>query len=70
MEKLYVIVSVARQVEGEIVVVKPERAFRSREKAEESVSKLAKQYAETITTPTGPAQCVCTRGVFEIEVED
>lgn len=70
MEKIYVIVSVARQVEGEIVVVKPEKAYKSRERAEESASKLARQYAETVTTPTGPVQCVCTRGVFEIEVED
>lgn len=70
MEKFYAIISVARQVEGEYIVVKPERAFSARNKAEEAVNKLAKQYAETIQTPTGPVQCVCSRAVFEIEVEN
>lgn len=70
MEKVYVILSVARQVDGEIVVVKPELAFKSRDRAEAEAGKLAKQYAETVSTPTGPTQCVCTRGVFEVQVED
>ena len=70
METFYAIISVARQVEGEYIVVKPEKAFRSKQKAEDEVNKLAKQYAETIQTPTGPIQCVCTRGVFEIDLEN
>jgi len=70
MEILYAIISVARQVEGEYIVVKPEKVYRSKQKAEEVVNQLTKHYAETIQTPTGPIQCVCTRGIFEIEVEN
>ncbi len=70
MEKFYLILSVARQVDGEYVVVKPEKAFKEKNKAEEMSNRLAKQYAETIQTPTGTVQCLCTRGVFEIEVEN
>jgi len=69
MEKIFAIVSVARQVDGDYVFVKPERAFVVREKADSFVNSLVKQYTETLQTPTGPAQCVCTRGVLELEVE-
>ena len=70
MKKIYAIVSVARQVEGEYVVIKPEKAFYQQAKAESYVGKLAKNYTESIQTPTGLVQCLCTRGVFELEVEE
>lgn len=69
MQKVYAIVSVARQADGEYVVVKPERAYFSKDNAEKFVNSLARQYAEVIQTPTGPVECVCTRGVFELDVE-
>ena len=70
MEKLFAVISVARQVEGEYIVIKPEKVYRDASKAEKYVNQLAKNYAETIQTPTGIVQCLCTRGVFELEVED
>lgn len=70
MKKVFAILSVARQVEGEYVVIKPEKAFFEASKAENYVNKLSKQYAETIQTPTGSVQCLCTRGVFELEIEE
>lgn len=68
--KAFAIISVARQVEGEYVVVKVEKAFAKASKADEYAKKLASTYAETIQTASGPIPCVCERGVFEINVEE
>lgn len=68
--KVYAIVTVARQVNGEYCVVKIEKAYTNMKKAEEESKNLARKYAETITTPGGVIQCVCERGVFEINVEE
>lgn len=68
--KVFLIISVARQVDGEYCVVKAEKAFKQIAKAEEFASKLSKKYAESIPTSSGSIACVCERGIFEIEVED
>jgi hypothetical protein len=67
--KVYAIISVARQVDGEYCVVKVEKAFDNQNRASEFGKSLALRYAETITTPSGVMKCVCERGIFEIEVE-
>ena len=66
--KVFAIISIARQVDGEYVICKVEKAFTSANKADEEAKKLARNYAETISTPSGSIQCVCERGVFEIDV--
>jgi hypothetical protein len=66
--KVFAVISIARQVQGEYVVCKVEKGFTSATKAGEYASSLARQYAETIQTPSGPMPCVCERGVFEIDV--
>lgn len=68
--KVFAVISVARQVDGEFVVVKVEKAFQKASKADDFAKSLAKSYSETIPTPSGSIQCVCERGVFEIEVEE
>jgi hypothetical protein len=68
--KVFAIISIARQVQGEYVICKVEKAFTSSVKAGEYANSLARQYAETIQTASGPLQCVCERGVFEIEVTE
>jgi len=68
--KIFAVISIARQVNGEYCVVKVENAFKTREKASDFANSLAKRYAETIQTPSGPMECVCERGVFEMDVED
>lgn len=68
--KIFAVVTVARQVEGEYVVVKFEKAFTRASKADEYSKNLAKVYTETIQSPAGPVSCVCERGVIEVEVED
>ena len=62
--------SVARQVDGEYVVVKAEKAFLQASKADEYSKGLAKRYTESIATPSGPMVCICERGVFELDVEE
>lgn len=68
--KVFAVVSVARQVDGEYCVVKVEKAFKKASKADEYANSLARRYTESIPTPSGPMACVCERGVFEIDVDE
>lgn len=70
MKKVFCIISVARQVQGEFICIKPEKAFTQASKADEYAKNLSKTYAESIQTPNGLINCICERGVFEITVED
>ena len=64
--KIFAIITVARQVDGDYVFVRPEKAFKESSSAEVFVKTLASQRAETISG----VECLCERGVFEIEVEE
>lgn len=68
--KVFAVISIARQVDGEYCVVKVEKAFINSTSADNFSKQLAKRYAETIQTPNGSIECVCERGVFEIEVAE
>ena len=68
--KIFAIFSVARQVDGVYVVIKAEKAFTKATLAEEYIKTLSKNYTETIQTPTANIQCVCERGLFELDVEE
>jgi hypothetical protein len=70
MKKVFAIISIARQVNGEYCVLKVEKAYSSAVKAEDQLKTMLKNYAESIQTPSGILQCVCERGVFEIDVEE
>jgi hypothetical protein len=69
-KKLWCVISVARQVDGEWVCVKTEKAFKSSTSAEKYANNLARNYAEKITTASGVMNCICERGVFEIDVDE
>ncbi|MGV8131839.1 MAG: hypothetical protein ACP5N7_07105, partial [Candidatus Pacearchaeota archaeon] len=60
--KAFAVISVARQVDGEIVIIKVEKAFLRASAADEYAKKLANNYTEVIQTKTGSIQCVCERG--------
>lgn len=68
--KVFAIITLARQVDGEYCFVKAEKAFAQASKADAYAKGLAKKYSEAIATPSGPIACVCERGVFEIDVEE
>lgn len=77
MEKLYAVITVARQVEGEYVFIKTEKAFKSAQKADQHLKGLRSQFVtedgkwkpQVLSTGQGDVTCQCEVGVFEIEVE-
>jgi hypothetical protein len=76
--KLFAVITVARQVEGEYVFIKTEKAFASAERADALLKALKGQYStpdgkwrpQNVSTPQGDAVCMCEAGVFEIEVDE
>jgi len=68
--KVFVVMSIARQVDGEWCVLKAEKAFTQASKADEYAKGLAKRYTESIPTPSGPMACICERGVFDLDVDE
>ena len=77
MEKIYAVITVGRQVDGEYVFIKTEKAFKSAQKADDLLKSLKSQFVtddgkwrpQTISTSQGEATCQCEVGVFEIEVD-
>jgi hypothetical protein len=66
--KLYVVINIASQIEGQLMVVKVEKTFPDRDNAEAHLKSLPNQAVETIPTEAGELKCVCQRSVFEIEL--
>lgn len=77
MEKFYAVITVGRQVDGEYVFIKTEKAFKSAQKADAMLKALKGQFVtedgkwkpQVISTSQGDATCQCEVGVFEIEVD-
>lgn len=78
MSKVFAVITVARQVEGEYVFIRTEKAFKSAQKADALLKGLKNQFVtpegkwkpQQVSTPQGDAVCMCEVGVFEIEVDD
>lgn len=76
--KVYAVITVARQVDGEYVFIKTEKAFKSAQKADECLKKIknntvapdGKWMPQKIETQNGEAICQCEVGVFELDLED
>lgn len=76
--KIYAVITVARQVEGEYVFIKTEKAFKSAQQADSLLKTLKSQYVtedgkwkpQMVSTAQGDAMCQCEVGVFELEVAD
>ena len=77
-EKVFAVITVARQVEGEYVFIRTEKAFRKASKADEYLKKLKADFVDetgkikpiNVSTPQGDATCMCEVGAFELEIED
>lgn len=75
--KIFCVITVARQVDGEYVFIKTEKGFLNSEKADAYLKNIKNQFVtqegkwkpQLISTPNGDAMCQCEVGVFEIEVE-
>lgn len=70
--KVHAVLSVARQIDGEYVFIKTEKAFKAQALAEAYVQQLKTKFAEAVVlnTPHGDVPCRCEIGVFELEVEE
>ena len=75
--KLFCVITVARQVDGEFVFIQTQKAFKQASQADGLRDQLNKNEYHTpdgkpkpvfITTPQGSAQCICLAGAFELEV--
>lgn len=69
MKVVYFIVTIARQIEGEMISIKFEKCFQDKTNAENFLKTLTKNSMEKITTPSGIIDFFCERGLHEIEVE-
>ena len=68
--KVFAVVTVGRQVDGDMITVRFEKAYARASKADEYAKSLGKTVTESIPTAQGPVQFVCERGVHEFDVEE
>jgi hypothetical protein len=76
--RVFAVITVARQVDGEYVFVKTEKAFVSAQKADNYLKQIKSQLVsedgkwkpQLISTPSGEALCQSEVGIFELEVEE
>ena len=68
--KIFFVVTVARQIEGDIVSVSFEKCFNDKDKAESYYKKLRQEPIKTIQTENGPVQFACERRIHEIDMEE
>lgn len=76
--KIYAVITVARQIDGEYVFIKTEKGFLSAEKADKYLQKIKSELVtnegkwkpQLISTPNGQAMCQSEVGVFELEIEE
>jgi len=70
LQSIWIVVTIARQFDGEVVSVRFEKAYQDKAKAEEYLKSLAKTYTEKIQVPNyGLVEFFCERGLHEIEVQ-
>ena len=78
-EKIFVVMTMARMLDGEFVFLRSEKAFKTAAKADALVKKLNKDYQTpdgkykpiSLKTDQGNAgECYCVAGGFDMEIED
>lgn len=77
MNKFYAVFLVARQIGGEYIFIRSEKAFTTPEKATNHLENLKSQYVKDdknvpvkLMTPNGEVECLCEIGVFDIIIEE
>ena len=68
MEKVFIVFKVARQVQGEYVMVQSLGGFKSSREAEKFADK-EHTGKELVPTPEGKVECFCEVGIHEVEVK-
>jgi len=67
--KIFLAVVTARQIEGDIVWIKVEKANVGASAIDEYVKTNVGRYLDDFPTEFGTIKCECTRGVIEVELE-
>lgn len=68
--KAFIVLTIGRQVDGELISVNVEKGFLDSKKADQFVSKLSQSTVTTMKTGADSIQLVCERGIFEVEIEE
>jgi hypothetical protein len=66
--KVYIVQNVARQVEGDLIVVQVEKGFISKDEANKYLTTLPRQAVQKVRTEVGEIDCFCVRGVYEVDI--
>ena len=73
--KIFAVITVARQIDGEYCFVRTEQAFKQASKADELRNKLNGDYKLgdkfkpiRLSTPNGDVDCNCVAGAFELDL--
>lgn len=75
---VFVVLTVARMIDGEYIAVKPEKAFTKASQADALLKQLKERYTTPegkirpvkISTPQGDLECFCEIGAFDLELEE
>jgi len=67
--KIFLAMVTARQVEGDMVWIKVEKAHVQASEIDTYIKANVGRYLESFNSEFGPVQCECTRGVMEVELE-
>jgi hypothetical protein len=69
--KAYIIANVARQINGELIFVRIEKAFKEDSAAKNYLNSVESNYQDLVQNSNGfSIECMCSRGFFEVEVEE
>ena len=69
--KVFAILNVARQINGDMVFVRVEKAYNSFNSAQDYLSKQPEKNNELVQNSKGfSVECSCIRSLYEIEVEE
>jgi hypothetical protein len=69
--KVFAIVDVARQINGDMVFVKIEKAYTNISKAQEYLKTVEEKTTELIQNSSGfSVECSCLKSLYEIDVEE
>lgn len=77
MKKIFCVLSVARQIDGEYILIRAEKGFTDPLKATQKLTELKDNFTKdnknniiNIKTPHGDLDCFCEFGVFDLEIEE
>jgi hypothetical protein len=67
--KIFVVFKVARQLQGEYVMVQTIGAFKSATDAQKAADREPSGVQELVPSPEGNVECFCEVGIHEVEVK-